>query len=960
MAMLASGGLEEIWKRHRSELEGRIRGKIEDSAIGVSSYSTNAGNFEITPVAVVTPENADDVVEVVNFCRKYGIAVTARGSGTSVTDAAIGPGIVLDFSRSMNSILALDVKNGLVTVGAGITIESLNTELRKYGMMLPLFPVNGLLPTVGGCLATDAGGFLAAEYGRMHGIVVSIEAVDARGERFELKRDLPGMQRADMEIVRAKLAPLLKDNVSHRGTCGYRLPSVMGETPDYVDLMAGSEGSLAIFTSITVSIVQRIDSLQSTLTVFRSLGDACSFARSAGGSLVCAEFLDSAALNAFRSVFSLPSLPREAKAGLVAIWKERAAPPAVMKNCGAQLSIDLAGEPFAVLAQLSNALHRLQRPSDSGRYVVAAEGIEVAPGNITELIDELDRLSRRYALNLLTFGHATEGIVYIRPFLDLRKADDRHKLPRFLTELSSYLKESGGALSSENGLGIQLRPYLQGAVEEDTLAAFELLKKTFDPMHILGGPRSLEPGGPMPYRFGPEHDRRPFRPLLNWNTRDVISRFDAQPLSMIEEIDACHGCGECRTLSFIETQCPVYRTMGSELTSPRGMDNLVRLLSNIGGVPTVAMYSNEYMRSIYDYCIECKMCASECPSHVNTPKIIMEARAQHVKRVGPGTISRASRFFSDYELYTMIASSVARLSNRLIRSRNARSALEHSLGIDRRRKIPEFDTEPFGEWFEKRVAKPGIKGEVAYFADIYANYFDSRVGRAVVGLLEKIGYTTLFPRQHFTGLPLIYLGMLREANKYILENISSLYPYSARSIPVLCSSPSAVMAFRNDYLSVVDDERSRALSRTAVDVHEFLHGLLKTGGLGIELKPVAGRILYHPSCHSRALGTDLMVAELLRQIPGAQVEVLQAGCCGAGGSYGFAKETFSLSMEIGRNVFLEAGKAASQNVLLVTDGEECALQIEQATGRAPEMTLLLLARAAGIGLPKTEGMRRRK
>lgn len=958
MVLLTYGGFEEIWRRQKKELEAKIKGKIADSGIETSSYSTNAGNFEIAPVAVVTPEGVEDVVELVRFCRKYGIPLTARGAGSSLTDAALGYGVVVDLSRNLNSILALDIENNLVTVGAGITLEALNTELKKYDKMVPIFPIKGWKCTVGGCIAEDAGGFLAVSAGRMHDLVVSLDAITPEGETIGLSRNGKESPVEDSDLLRSRVRAIVKEGGrSFRGTCGYRLESLLGEAADYVDLVCGSEGSLAVIVSATLKLVDRIDGATSSIVSFSEAKKAFEYAAALSGRVHCAEFLDSVLTREFCNCAKIPPPPAGTAASMVVIWKEGETPPEASEG-QAVVGREIEQGPESVLACMRDSIHRLQRPGSSGRYVAAAEGVEISPPKLQDLMLAVEGISTRYALKCTVFGHAAEGIMYVRPLLNLRREDDRHKLSSFLRELATALRAEGGRISSENGMGVQLQPFAKYAVDEGTLQAFDLIRKAFDPLKILGGRRIFDDDDQLPFRFGPEHDRKPFRPLLNWNTQDIISRFGETPLPMAEEIDACHGCGECRALSFIETQCPVYKTMGSELTSPRGLNNLVRVLSNTGGVPTIALYTSEYTRSIYDYCIQCKMCAVECPSHVNTPKIIIEARSQHVKRLGASAVGRASRFFSDYELFTMVASSVARLSNRLIRSKNARSALEHAFGIDRRRKIPDFDLEPFVEWFGKHVTRPGMKGEIAYFSDVYANYFDPRIGRAVVGLLEELGYSTLYPRQHFTGAPLIYLGLLRDSKKYLLENISYLYPYAVRGMPVVCSSPSAVMALRNDYPGVVDDERSRVLSRAVADVHDFILSVIKTSGRSLKLKPVAKRILYHPSCHSRALGTDRKVAELLRQIPGADVVEMQAGCCGAGGSYGFATETFNLSLEIGRNVFREVGNSGGGGTVIVTDGEECALQIEQATGIAPEMTLILLARAAGLSLPKATVARR--
>lgn len=954
MALLTPGSLEEIWTSHKRELEEKLSGRITDSGIETSGYATNAGNFELAPVAVVAPENVSDVTEVVRFCRRHGLTITARGAGSSVTDASLGRGIVIDFSRKMNTILALDLANNLVTVGAGITLEALNTELKKYGKMVPIFPVKGWKCTVGGCIATDAGGFLSTCFGRMHDLVVSIDAVNSEGRNTEYRRSGNTVQHPGMDLLRERILPMLKEEGTRfAGTCGYRLGALRNEEVDYVELMVGSEGSLALFTAATLRVTDRIGGCAASLLSFGSAGDALDFALRIREESICAELMDSTVLSACRRLYPVLETPRGSRFHLLVIWREGKTGGGAQGNHGPLAAQEIEGEMEEILGMLKDALHVLQRQTPEGRYVVAAEGVEVQPRALPGLVMALEEISRRYALKFITFGHAAEGIIYARPFLDLRKSDDRQRLASFLRELATALRAEGGVISSENGLGSQLLPYAKYCLEPERQAAFDILKKNFDPANLLGNAMRQDEGNARPYRFGPEHYRKPFKPILNWNIPDSVTKTDDRPLSMIDEMDACHGCGECRTLSYIETQCPVYKTMGSELTSPRGMDNMVRVLSNVGGIQTVAMHSSDYMRSLFDYCIQCKMCLVECPSHVNTPKIMMEARAQHVKQLGPGIVARATKFFADYELYTVVASSVARLSNRLLNSVIARSALEHALGIDRRRRIPPFDSETFSEWFTGHLGRPGKKGQVAYFADVYSNYFDSRVGKAVVRLLEKAGYSTLFPKQRFTGLPLIHMGLLREAKRYLLENVSYLYPYTARGMPVVCSSPSAVMAMRVDYPSVVDDERSRALARSVVDVHEFLCSAIDADGAEMNFGPVAPRILYHPSCHSRALGTDRRVLQLLRRIPGAEVEELQAGCCGAGGSYGFARETFNLSMEIGRNVFREAARGVAEGAVLVTDGEECALQIEQATGKHAELTLLMLARSAGIMLEKT-------
>jgi Fe-S oxidoreductase/FAD/FMN-containing dehydrogenase len=919
MAGSIPAGTVEMWNAHRMELEKSITGKVADTPIQTQSYASNAGIFELQPLAVITPEHEGDIAAIMKFCSAYGLPVTARGSGTSVTDAAVGCGIIVDLGRKMNTITSIDLERNEVDVQAGMTIEALNSELSKYGKMLPLYPLKGRGCTVGGCIGINAGGFLSARYGRMDELIISLRAVLHDGSVADCGAGIP-----------SRGSPLPDE------------AAAASRADSAASIFAGSEGKIGIIVSARLKLVDVPRKEAVCAYFFRSIGE-CTTQAAASKLSGCtsAIFADSLIMSSLSYRLGSFPFPREADGCIIAVApEEQSLPdPGIL---GAMSSARLNEGTERLFAAFVDSIHTLSRPVPNGRYAVMIEGFRMGAGGMNQFCKFLLNISDEDNVHGIMFGDAIEGTVYFRPFLNMTDERDRRKHASILGRAAEYAHRLNPGVTSENGLGL----LLSSRFSENGSACMRRIavtKAVMDPRNVLNPAVPAADRTELPYRAATAHGGEKGGELLNWHVPDIQAVTGRGLLNFGEEVNACHGCGECRTVSYIETQCPVYKAIGGEITSPRGRNNLVRLVKS--GRPDAADItdSGEYATSIFDYCVQCKMCVIECPSNVNTAKIMMEARAQFIRRAGVKKIGRASKFFSDYEFYTVVASSVASLSNRLITSRKARSLLEHAFGIDRRRRIPEFDSRTFSEWFSRHEAKQGRKGVVAYYSDIYANYFDSAVGIAAVELLERAGYSVIYPRQRFTGLPLIYLGMIREARRYVFDNASFLFPYTSKGMRIVCSSPSAVMALRHDYLSILADDRAMALSKSVTDITELLHECAGDGGLRDSFAPLSEKIYYFPCCHARALGNHTRTKSLLELIPEAEVEMLQEGCCGAGGSYGFAKETFSMSMDMGSHLFGVIASKLKNGGILVTDGEECALHIRQGTGIRATLPVKVLA-----------------
>ncbi|MEM3851683.1 MAG: FAD-binding protein [Methanomassiliicoccales archaeon] len=888
--MTANTGIWERWLEGRRELLKSISGYVTDGSVARNGYSVSSGIYSAEPVAVVMPRKEEDVRETIMFCEKYHIPLTVRGAGTSPNGASIGTGIVLDMSRYMNRILEIRKDAMRIRVQAGASIESINLQLGREGLLFPVLPVRGWSATAGGCMATGERGYLSGCFGGMKERTLALRIMDGKG-------------------------------VVHVCSAGGGQFNTYEDRENlfFADDFEHSEGAAGVILELELSVVAYPARARSTLFMYDDMNDAITDAEKFRQVAISCVLMDKATCSAFLSLLGLSVQAR--KWALLLIHE---------KVDEMEKGVAINSNWKEVLMTFNKALKLLMRPDvGNRRYVAGLEGFHLPGQRIRDFVELVVERAAELSTNVQLFGHDGGAIMYARPSIETGTEQGLLTRRHFIERCLSLMQEREIDAIPETSMGVYGQTLMKLAGE--TRKKRDRLRGLLDPNGLFRSACDLKPR-----EMGIQEINGEFfvKQEMNWDTPEFPSR--KHILSTLhDELLLCHGCGDCKTQNPERLMCPVYSATGSELASPKGVASTANAtLKSMFDRQT--MDSDMYRRAIFDFCIECRLCAFECPTFVNVPKLVIEARASYMQLNGPAGVGRCNSFFSDYELYTLIASSVASLSNRLMKSRYARAILEHAFGIDRRAAIHEFNRETLTDFMRKHeVPHPGreIRGEVAYFSDGYANYLDPSVGKAAVRLLESCGYIVRYPKQRFSGLPLIHLGMRREAMKYVVENVSSLYPFAIRSIPIVCSSPTSLIALKYDYLMVLDDERSRSVSNSIVDVHSLL--------LPAHQKPEAKtdrRIAYFPSCHAVAAGTVEDIKSLLKRYS-TQVVELHSSCCGAGGNYALAKETHSLSMEIGRRTFEAVRQAANGGYEIVTDAEDCAMHIIEGTGVRVRHTL---------------------
>ena len=959
-----------------ADLAKVVKGDVFTDILHRTAFGSDASIYQIMPLCVIAPRDRDDVVAAVKYAAANGIAMAARGAGSGLAGEALCSGIVFDMTRYMNKIISVAEDGGTVVCEPGVVLDELNGRLTDYKRKIGPDPSSANRATVGGIVANNSTGAHSLEYGHIAKHVESIEAVLADGSVAEFGNDFSPADSdnerlasiaqdcicvlGDKEAIIAKTLPKTKRNRS-----GYNIAGICHDGKiDLARLMAGSEGTLAIFTKITLRTVKLPASkglLQLEFESLDKMAKAVPIIVESGAS-TC-ELMDKNVINMALDAFPeyRDILPKGVAAVLL-IERDGATIEEVQEKIGktdsAVGTMASGRSTFFDLRQQKriwksrkDAVPLLYRGKSKKRPVEFMEDVSVDNTRIVEYLDGLEKIKKKYDISMSYYGHAGDGELHIRPNLDLGDPADLQKMRSIAEDVFELAWSLGGSISGEHADGLLRAAFIKRQYGEQVYELLCEIKNIFDPNGLMNPGKIINSDADiMTKNMRVEH-------------KFVHERLENDVLIGKEDlaiaIEQCNGCGVCLSREADLRMCPVYRAMGEELGSSRAKNNLLRAWAT--GQLTEQEYESAEFRKFLDLCVNCKACSLQCPTGVDTSKLMMMARAEYVRRKG---LRRTEGALSNNRYLSLLGSLFWPISNFVTRLDIVKWVFEKFGGFAKSRSMPAFGRGSFIKAGRKYMEASGPVekpiDKVAYFVDTYANYNDHELGFAVLEVLRANDIEVILPEQLPAPLPAVVYGDVKRARKDLKFNAENLAKTVREGYKIICSEPSAALCLKEDLRHFVESQDAKLVSENTYELMSYLLGLFEQGKLKAIGQEARERLLcryaprndngpnfvYHYPCHLLSVGTAGASIRLLEKLCGLKVEELKAGCCGLAGTFGMQKKNYELSQKISEK--LRQALASASTKFALTECGACKMQIEHISDRVAIHPIKILSEAYKI------------
>lgn len=930
----------------RRELEDAIQGEVRFDTVSRALYSTDASVYKMMPAGVVVPRTREDVIQAVNIAARHRTSITMRGGGTSQAGQVIGNGIQIDTSKYYNRLLEVNPEERWCRVEPGIVLDELNAALKPHNLRFAPDVSTASRATIGGMMGNNSSGARSVIYGKTIDHVLEQTVLFADGSirqlrplnAGELERECEGdsIPAAGYRVVR-RLGRELAAEVEQRypkvmrRVMGYNLDEFTDPARPFhlARMMVGSEGTLGVVLEAKLNLVPLPRAKSVLMIQFATLLDALGatpLILPHGPSAV--EVMDQFILDHTKQN---PALHRQRQTFVegdpgailcVEFYGDRAEDlPPRMAAVERELRAAGTGERFlhacdaATQAQIwglrEAALGLSMSMKDDNKSLSFVEDTAVPVEKLRDYIERFQEIVRRHGTVSGVYAHASVGCLHVRPVVNLKTEEGVRKFEAIAQEVADLVLEFGGALSGEHGDGMLRSPFIRQMFGDRIYEGFREIKRTFDPAGIFN-PGKIVDSPPLTanLRFG-----------AGYVTPQPATFFDYSEFgSWGNAVEMCSGVGACRK-NIDGTMCPSFMVTREEKHSTRGRANVLRL--GMSGQLGTAGLDTEGVKEALDLCLECRACKSECPVGVDMARFKSEFLAARWEHRSPPL---RTRVFSSAHRLARAGSRFAPFSGAVANSAPVRWLNEKLIGIDSRRQVPQWSRNTLEDWFAKRPAgNPGA----LLFNDTFTNYYDPEIGIAAAELVEAGGVSCGLAPNVCCGRPLISQGMLGEARDLARENTRRLLPTAQSGLPLLVCEPSCLSAIREDAPDLLrgkEQEEARVVARAAMLVEDYLLSL------PLEFDAGPSGIVMHGHCHQKAMGLTAGALKLLNKVPSAKVTLLDSGCCGMAGSFGYAKENFEVSRKIGERRLLPAARNLSPDAVMVASGTSCRHQVADLAG----------------------------
>ena len=959
----------ENQKAALNQLKSNFSGKLYSDDLMLSIYATDASVYRMLPLAVAIPKTKSDLKSLITFVHTHKTSIIPRTAGTSLAGQCVGRGIVVDVSKYFNNILDINEKDQTVTVEPGVVRDELNIRVKPFGLFFGPNTSTSNRCMLGGMVGNNSSGTTSIKYGvtrdkvlEMHTILSDGSEVvfgEVSAEEFRQKTKLDTLEG---EIYRTLYSELSSEETQkniksefpkpeiHRRNNGYAIDALIstdifldsGKPFNMCALLAGSEGTLAFTTKIklkldvlppseVIMIAAHFDSIENCLNAVELVMQH---------DLYGCEMMDKTILDLTKhnkaQLENRQFIEGDPKAILICELRANSKTEAAKLAGELLTTLHDSGLSFAAPVLKDDAINNANELRKAGlgllgnmigdpKSVACIEDTAVALPDLSNYIRDFSKLMDTYSQKPVYYAHAGAGELHLRPILNLKKTADVKLFRTITTSVARLVKQYGGAMSGEHGDGIVRAEFIPMMIGASNYQILKRIKSAFDPNGIFN-PGKITDALPMDknLRYAPDRTEPEIETLLDFSDSQGILR----------EAEKCNGSGDCRKLAeFGGTMCPSYRATRNEKDTTRARANALReFLTNS---EKANKFDHEELKNVFDLCLSCKACATECPSSVDVASLKAEFQYQYQKANG---ISLRTKLFAYNNRLNGFGSVLPSVTNFVFSNGFTSSVLKKSFKIAPQRSLPLISSKSLNKWFQinkKQDIKVGYVKTVYLFVDEFTNHLDTQIGISAIELLTALHYEVKLIAHEESGRSFLSKGLLEQAKMLSNKNVSTFKNLISAETPLIGIEPSAILTFRDEYLRLADDKASaEKIAKHSFLIEEFIQSEILIGNIKpVQFTSEEKTIKFHGHCHQKAMANQLSSFAVLNLPENYKVTIIPSGCCGMAGSFGYEQEHYEVSMQVGEQTLFPAIRRADADVLIAANGTSCRHQIKDGTNR---------------------------
>lgn len=963
-------------------LDKSLQGTLFFDDLHKSLYATDASVYRKIPLAVAYPKDAKDIKILIDFATKNNVTLIPRTAGTSLAGQCVGDGIVVDVSKHFTNILAFDEKNKTITVQPGIIRDDLNRFLKPYGLFFGPNTSTSNRCMIGGMVGNNSSGSTSIRYGVTRDKVIAIQGIladssdvffsEITSQEFHQKKinqTLEGSiyktiyNELSQEAIQKEIIKEFPKPEIHRRNTGYAVDEFLKSdlfggkqtTINPAKFLSGSEGTLVFSTEITI----QLDSLPPTFSImvcphFTSINQSLKATVTAmKHKLYACELMDKVILDCTKNNreqaknrFFLQGDPEAVLMLEVSsdtledaeIQADKLIEDLKDNNFGHHYP-KVYGDDIAKVHHLRKAgLGLLGNIVGDMKAVACIEDTAVALDDLPEYIEEFTQIMDKYQQDAVYYAHAGAGELHLRPILNLKKKEDVVLFRKITTETAELVKKYKGSFSGEHGDGIVRAEFIPLMIGNANYDLLRRIKKAFDPQNVFNQGKITD-AFPMDKNLRYEIDRK--EPAIK-----TLQDF-SQSEGILKLAEKCNGSGDCRKSPEAGgTLCPSYRATRNEKETTRARANMLReVLTNN---TAENKFDSKELKQVLDLCLSCKACATECPSNVDIASMKAEFLYQYQETNG---YSFRSTLFANNAKINKLGSKIPTITNFFTNTLIAKKIM----GVATQRTVPKLAKQTVNAWLKNRNTasinknKSGEKPQktIYLFNDEFTNFYDAEIGKDAVILLEKLGYQVKNIAHEESGRSHISKGFLNQAKILANKNVAIFKELISEETPLIGIEPSAILTFRDEYIRLADDKISaKKIAKNVFTFEEFLAAENQKENIDTALFTKDTKTLkIHGHCHQKALSSTQASFSILNIPKNYKVTILNTGCCGMAGSFGYEKEHYKVSMQVGEDTLFPKIRNCTTDTEIVAAGTSCRHQIFDGTKRIAKHPVTILKEA---------------